>query len=77
MVDMNSKHKEEVYEDCPVEIYDLATTKWEKSVALGFLDVHKKLSDLEKDIQWLQWMVKGIFTCTMIAVVADLILKFI
>jgi hypothetical protein len=67
----------EVYEDCPVEIYDLATTKWEKSVALGFLDIHKKLNDFSKDIEWLKYMIKGVFAVTVIAVVANLILKFI
>jgi hypothetical protein len=67
----------EAYEDCPVEIYDLATTKWEKSVALGFLDVHKKLSDLNKDIQWLKYIIKTIFGILVISVIAQIILRLI
>jgi hypothetical protein len=71
------KGKEEQYDDCPMEIYELAKTSWQKAVALEFFDIHKKLSDFSKDIEWLKYMIKGVFAVTVIAVVANLILKFI
>ena len=61
--------------DCPEEIFDLAKTKWQKAVAVEFFVQNKKMEEMKNDIKWLKRLVTGMFSVTVIALVAEFVLK--
>ena len=65
------------YDDCPEELFKLAKTSFEKGVVVEFFKTHEKIDNVKKDIGWLKWMIKGIFGVTLLAIVAQIILRLI
>jgi len=74
--------------DCPEELLKLATTNFEKATVIELIEFNKKLEGskselsnklegLKKDVQWLKWMIKGLFLLTVIAVIAQVINSFL
>lgn len=65
----------EQYGDCPEEIFNLAKTKWQKAVAVEFFVQNKKIEKIKNDIKWLKWLISGLFSITVIAIVAEFIMR--
>jgi DNA-binding HxlR family transcriptional regulator len=55
---MNKKSKKE--EDCPVQVFQLAKTKWQKSVALEFHEVELALNELKSELRQIKWVIGSI-----------------
>ena len=74
--------------DCPEELLKLATTNFEKATVIELIEFSKKLEGskselgnklegLKKDVQWLKYLVKAIFTVTIVSVIAQILIKVI
>jgi hypothetical protein len=63
--------------DCPEELVKLANTNFEKACVIELIEFSKKMEGLKKDISWLKYLVKAIFTVTIVSVVAQILLKVI
>ena len=65
----------EKYKDCPKELFEMATTRFEKAVAVEFFALHKKIdeqtSTMKKDIDWLKWLIVSIFGITILGVLSQ------
>jgi hypothetical protein len=55
----------------------LANTNFEKACVIELIEFSKKMEGLKKDISWLKYLVKAIFTVTIVSVVAQILLKVI
>jgi len=63
--------------DCPEELVKLANTNFEKACVIELIEFSKKMEGLKKDISWLKYLVKAIFTVTIVSVIAQILLKVI
>jgi len=63
--------------DCPEELVKLANTNFEKACVIELIEFSKKMEGLKKDISWLKYLVKAIFTVTIVSVLAQILLKVI
>jgi hypothetical protein len=61
------------HQDCPETLFKLAKTDFEKACVIEFFELSKKFESLKKDIQWLKWMIKGVFIVSIVAVLAQVI----
>jgi len=62
--------------DCPnPEIIVNAKGKWQKAVALEFVNLDKRLAKIEETISWIKWIVVSIFGMTAFVFVAQFIMK--
>lgn len=59
--------------DCPQMLIKMAKTKWQRQVAITFLELHVKLSKVEVEVKHLKWLVLGVFAAVFFNVVVNLI----
>jgi len=63
--------------DCPnPEILTNAKGKWQKAVALEFVNLDKRIAKIEENISWIKWLVVSIFGMTALAFAVQFIMKF-
>lgn len=65
-----AKHSGEDGEDCPNVVFKLAKGEWQKSVAIEFMNIHKKIDNCTKDIEWTKWLVIATFTVVVLNFIA-------
>jgi len=59
--------------DCPDALIKMATTKWQKQVAVEFVLMDKKLASQSQELSTLKKITWGIFAATAIAAVVQVI----
>jgi len=57
--------------DHPDHLIKMAKTKWQKAVAIEFVNQDKKMSGIEKDVNWVKRLTMSIFAVVVIAAVAQ------
>lgn len=63
--------------DCPDKIFKLATTNFEKAVAIEFFLIHNRLDKSDNDLKWLKYLVKGTFGVVILGIIAQIIPVFL
>jgi len=48
-------------EDCPQILIKMAHTKWQKQVAITFLELNKTITEVQNEVKHLKWLVLGVF----------------
>ena len=61
------------FQDCPEDLFKMAKSDFEKATAIEFFGLFTRLEKVDKDLEWIKWLVKGIFGVTLIAVIAQII----
>lgn len=68
---MRKKQKSE--EDCPQVLIRMARTKWQKQVAIEFLNLNDKMNEVSNSVKHLKWLIYAMFTGVFINIIVGLI----
>ena len=59
--------------DCPITIFRMARTRWQKAVAIEFLKQQKQITEMKNDIKWIKYLLSAMLSVTVIAVIAQVV----
>ncbi len=45
--------------DCPITIFRMARTRWQKAVAIEFLKQQKQITEMKNDIKWIKYLLSA------------------
>lgn len=59
------------FQDCPEDLFKMAKSDFEKATAIEFFGLSTRLEKVDKDLEWIKYIVKAIFGVTLVAVIAQ------
>ena len=59
--------------DCPITIFRMARTRWQKAVAIEFLKQQKQITEMKNDLKWIKYLLSAMLSVTVIAVIAQVV----
>jgi len=59
--------------DCPETLVKMASTKWQKAVAIEFVRNDSRMTRMEGDVSWVKRLTMSIFAVVVIATLAQYI----
>jgi len=59
--------------DCPEAIFKTARTKWQKEVALGFVNISDKVNRINNDVKWLKYIIVTVLLGISLNIVINLL----
>ena len=68
---VNTKNKNS--KDCPEAIFKTARTKWQKEVALGFVNISDKVNRINNDVKWLKYIIVTVLLGISLNIVINLL----
>jgi hypothetical protein len=65
------------YKDCPQKVFQLATTEFEKAVAIEFFNLKNRCDRIDTNMKWIKWLIMGLFTTIVVGYIASFCLKIL